>query len=68
MFFLQVVFKGYLSGKVVVYQCCVGDMWYIMLEEDEMKKRFGEKIFVVFYSDIDIWLWKVEFLFFQCII
>lgn len=39
-------------------------MWYIMLEEDEMKKRFGEKIFVVFYSDIDIWLWKVNFLFF----
>lgn len=30
-----------------------------MLEEDEMKKRFGEKFFVVYYSDIDIWLWKV---------
>lgn len=53
---------------MAVHQCCAGDTWYIMLEEDEMKKRLGEKIFVVFYSDTDIWPWKVNFLFFQHII
>lgn len=58
-FFLQVVPKGHLSGKVAVHQCCAGDTWYIMLEEDEMKKRLGEKFFVVYHSDTDIWPWKV---------
>lgn len=53
---------------MAVHQCCAGDTWYIMLEEDEMKKRLGEKIFVAFYSDTDIWPWKVKFLFFQRII
>lgn len=38
---MEVVPKGHLSGKVAVHQCCAGDTWYIMLEEDEMKKRLG---------------------------
>lgn len=43
--FYKVIPKGHLSGKVAVHQCCAGDTWYIMLEEEEMKKRLGETYF-----------------------
>lgn len=43
--FLKVIPKGHLSGKVAVHQCCAGDTWYIMLEDEEMKKRLS-KLFI----------------------
>lgn len=40
---MQVVRNGYWKGKVVIYYCCVGFIWYVMLEEEEMKKILGMK-------------------------
>lgn len=38
---MEVVPKGHRSGRVAMHQCCSGGTWYIMLEEDEMKKSLG---------------------------
>lgn len=58
--FYKVIPKGHLSGKVAVHQCCAGDTWYIMLEEEEMKKRLGETsvLFVsIFWQTYSIESW-----------
>ncbi|XP_053403695.1 uncharacterized protein LOC123537801 [Mercenaria mercenaria] len=35
---LEVADKGHRSGRVATHQCCWGDTFYTMLEEDEMQK------------------------------
>lgn len=39
--------KGYKIGKVGIYQCCYGGMWYVMLEEEEMRKMLGNCYFYI---------------------
>lgn len=38
---MQVVNKGHLPGKLATHQCCYGNTWYVMLEEEEMSKTLG---------------------------
>lgn len=38
---MQVAKKGHRTGRVATHQCCWGNTWYVMLEEEEMKKTLG---------------------------
>ena len=38
--------KGHRLGKVATHQCCAGNTWYVMLEEDEMQKTLGNTYFI----------------------
>ncbi|CAG2203482.1 unnamed protein product [Mytilus edulis] len=38
---LQVAKRGHKTGKVADHQCCHGGTWYVMLEEEEMKRKLG---------------------------
>lgn len=38
---VQVAKKGHRTGRVATHQCCWGNTWYVMLEEEEMKKTLG---------------------------
>ena len=33
---------GHRTGRVADHTCCYGDTWYIMLNEEEMKKTLGK--------------------------
>ncbi|XP_069114957.1 phytanoyl-CoA dioxygenase domain-containing protein 1 homolog [Argopecten irradians] len=35
---MQMMSKGHKTGKIATHQCCHGGTWYVMLEEEEMKK------------------------------
>ncbi|XP_021359944.1 uncharacterized protein LOC110454642 isoform X2 [Mizuhopecten yessoensis] len=35
---MEVIPKGHRTGRVGMHQCCSGGTWYIMIEEEEMKK------------------------------
>lgn len=35
---MQLMAKGHKTGKVGTHQCCHGGTWYVMLEEEEMRK------------------------------
>ncbi|XP_022344797.2 uncharacterized protein LOC111137580 [Crassostrea virginica] len=41
---MQVAKKGHRTGRVATHQCCWGNTWYVMLEEEEMKKTLGVDI------------------------
>ncbi|XP_071162484.1 1-deoxypentalenic acid 11-beta-hydroxylase-like [Mytilus edulis] len=36
---LQVAKRGHKTGKIADHQCCHGGTWYVMLEEEEMKRK-----------------------------
>lgn len=36
---MELMNKGHKTGKVATHQCCHGGTWYVMLEEEEMKKK-----------------------------
>lgn len=36
---LQMAVRGHKTGKVGTHQCCYGGTWYVMLEEEEMKRK-----------------------------
>ncbi|XP_062616942.1 uncharacterized protein LOC134278659 [Saccostrea cucullata] len=38
---MQVAKGGHRTGKVATHQCCWGNTWYVMLEEEEMQKSLG---------------------------
>ncbi|XP_050406206.2 uncharacterized protein LOC126821756 isoform X1 [Patella vulgata] len=38
---MRVAAGGHKLGKVAQHQCCYGGTWYVMLEEEEMKKTLG---------------------------
>jgi len=33
---------GHHKGLVATHQCCYGNTWYVMLEEEEMAKTLGK--------------------------
>lgn len=41
---MQVARNGHRKGKVATHQCCAGPTWYVMLEEEEMKKTLDVDI------------------------
>ena len=41
---------GHRDGKVAEHKCCYGGTWYIMLEEEEMKKTLGELTITVGFT------------------
>ena len=40
--FSKMVSKGHRTGKIATHQCCYGDTWYVILEEEEMEKKLGK--------------------------
>lgn len=36
---MELMSKGHRTGKIGTHQCCHGGTWYVMLEEEEMKKK-----------------------------
>ena len=33
---------GHRTAKVATHQCCYGNTWYVMLEDEEMEKSLSE--------------------------
>lgn len=38
---MEVVERGHLPGKIAMHQCCAGDSWYIMVDEDVLEEELG---------------------------
>lgn len=36
---MQMASRGHSTGKIATHQCCHGGTWYVMLEEEEMRKK-----------------------------
>ena len=36
--------EGHRTGKIPTHQCCYGNTWYVMLEEEEMERTLGRPI------------------------
>ncbi|CAD5114326.1 DgyrCDS3464 [Dimorphilus gyrociliatus] len=38
---MQVVRRAHRKGKVATHQCCAGNTWYVILEEEEIERTLG---------------------------
>ena len=56
--------RGHRSGKIATHQCCYGNTWYVILEDEEMEKTLG--LYHISYARFHFSL-KVFCCFFLCV-